>query len=193
MSLNNTTQVRPGETPRPDPPQELTSPNGRKLSRLHLQKHLPNYGLVINCFADTPAELWQLYQEMLELIDQNDIESLAKAKSAGSPSRSARAERQQPRPAAQPSRGNGGATKPVCQECGSNEAMELISWKDKAKASSRKPGSASPAKSGAAKAHRGERIRHHAHTAYSLPKVLTIHKRNSSISSVTLSAAVQGR
>jgi hypothetical protein len=132
MSLNNTTQVRPGETPRPDPPQELISSNGRKLSRLHLQKHLPDYGLVINCFADTPAELWQLYQEMLELIDANDAEALAKAKPAGSPSRSARAIRQQPKPAAQPSRGNGGiANKPVCQECGTDESMELISWKDK--------------------------------------------------------------
>jgi hypothetical protein len=120
-----TQTVKPGATPQPEPP------NGRKLSRLHLQKHLPAFGLVLNIFADTPDELWALYSSVLAIID-NDV-AAAYAKATQASAKPARAERQQPKPAAQPSRGNGGvASKPACQECGSDEAMELISWKDKA-------------------------------------------------------------
>lgn len=121
--------TKPGATPQPEPPN--VNGNGRKLSRLHLQKHLPAFGIVLNFFADTAAELWELYGEMLSLIDDDMAAAYAKATQASA--KPARAERQQPKPAAQPSRGNGGiANKPVCQECGSDESMELISWKDKA-------------------------------------------------------------
>ncbi|MBM4447363.1 MAG: hypothetical protein FJ023_08485 [Chloroflexi bacterium] len=122
------TTTRPGDAKQQPNPPELSNGNGRRLSRLHMQKHLPDYGLVINCFADTPAELWFLYQEMLQLIDQNDQEALAKAHKAGSP----RAIRSAKPAAIQPSRSNNGVTnKPVCQGCGTDEAMELIAWKDK--------------------------------------------------------------
>jgi hypothetical protein len=95
-----------------------------------MQKHLPDFGIVLNLFADTPEELWALYSSMLAIID-NDVAS-AYTKVTKASARPA-AVAQQPKPAPKPSRGNGGvANKPVCQECGSDESMELISWKDKA-------------------------------------------------------------
>jgi hypothetical protein len=116
--------TRPGEPPQAEP----LNGNGRRLSRLHMQKQLPDFGIVLNLFADTPEELWSLYSSMLAVIDNEVASAYIKATKA-----SAKPVRQQPRPAAQPSRGNGGiANKPVCQECGTNEFMELISWKDKA-------------------------------------------------------------
>jgi len=113
--------VKPGAASEPEP----SNGNGRKLSRLHMQKHLPDFGIVLNLFADTPEELWALYSSMLAIID-NEVASAyikASARPAVAP--------QQPKPAPKQSRGNGSG-KPVCQECGIDEAMELISWKDKA-------------------------------------------------------------
>jgi hypothetical protein len=119
-----TRTARPGESP----PTEPLNGNSRRLSRLHMQKQLPDFGIVLNLFADTPEELWALYSSMLAVIDNEVASAYIKATKA-----SAKPVSRQPRPAAQPSRGNGGvANKPVCQECGSNESMELISWKDKA-------------------------------------------------------------
>jgi len=116
--------VKPGETPAPEPP----NGNGRKLSRMHLQKHLPQFGMVINFFADTSEELWALYLEMLSLIDADLAASYTRATRASEvPSAAA----QKPRAAAQPHRGNGGTAKPVCLECGLDESMQLIAWKDK--------------------------------------------------------------
>lgn len=124
--MQQTTQAsrttRPGEPPQPEP----LNGNGRRLSRLHMQKQLPDFGIVLNLFADTPGELWALYSSMLAVIDNEVASAYIKATKA-----SAKPASRQPRSVAQPSRGNGGANKPVCQECGSNEAMELISWKDK--------------------------------------------------------------
>ena len=112
--------TRLGETPQPEPA------NGRRLSRLHMQKHLPDFGIVLNLFADTPEELWALYSSMLAVIDNEVASAYIKATKA-----SASPVRQQPRPAAQPSRGNGGfVNKPVCQQCGTDESMELIAWKN---------------------------------------------------------------
>lgn len=92
-----------------------------------MQKHLPDFGIVLNLFADTPEELWALYSSMLAIIDNEVASAYIKASKA-----SAKPVCQQPRPAAQPGRGNGGvANKPVCQECGMDESMELIAWKDK--------------------------------------------------------------
>lgn len=111
-----TKTTRPGESPQP----ELSNGNGRKLSRLHLQKQLQPFGIVLNVFADTAAELWSLYNEILALIDDEVASAYTRVTKASV------------RPAPKPSRGNGGfAGKPVCQECGSDESMELISWKDK--------------------------------------------------------------
>jgi hypothetical protein len=119
-----TRTARPGEPPQAEP----LNGNGRRLSRLHMQKQLPDFGIVLNLFADTPEELWSLYSAMLSVIDNEVASAYIKASKA-----SAKPVHQQPRPTTQPSRGNGGfANKPVCQECGSAEAMELISWKDKA-------------------------------------------------------------
>jgi hypothetical protein len=117
-----TRTARPGETSQPEPS------NGRRLSRLHMQKHLPDFGIVLNLFADTPEELWALYSSMLAIIDNEVASAYIKATKA-----SAMPVRQQPRVAAQPGRGNGGfaGSKPVCQECGTDESMELIAWKDK--------------------------------------------------------------
>jgi hypothetical protein len=118
--------VRPGATPAPEPP----NGNGRKLSRMHLQKHLPQFGIVVNFFADTSEELWFLYKEMLSLIDDDLAAAYTRATRA---SAIPAAVAQKAKPAPKPSRGNGGTVnKPVCQECGSDESMELISWKDKA-------------------------------------------------------------
>jgi len=120
-----TKTARPGESPQP----ELSNGNGRKLSRLHLQKQLQPFGIVLNIFADTAAELWSLYNEILALIDDEVASAYTRAVRA-----SARpaAVAPQPRPAPRQSRGNGGfAGKPVCQQCGTDESMELISWKDK--------------------------------------------------------------
>jgi hypothetical protein len=116
--------VKPGETPAPEPP----NGNGRRLSRMHLQKHLPQFGIVINFFADTSEELWALYLEMLSLIDDDLAAAYARATRASAVPAAAA---QKPRAAAQPRRGNGSTSKPVCQECGLDESMQLITWKDK--------------------------------------------------------------
>jgi hypothetical protein len=127
------TTVRPGDTKQQPNPTEPLNGNGRRLSRLHMQKHLPDFGIVLNLFADTPEELWALYSSMLAVIDNEVASAYNRASKA-----SAKPVRQQPKPAAQPkaviARGEAPwqSHKPVCQECGSDESMELIAWKDKA-------------------------------------------------------------
>ncbi len=95
---------------------------------------------MLNVFADSPAELWSLYTEILATIDDDVAAAYTRATQAST--KPVQAERQQPRPAAQPkaviarSPDAIGTTrqshKPVCQECGADESMQLISWKDKA-------------------------------------------------------------
>ena len=124
-------------------PEKIEAPptsNGteKKLSRLHMQKHLSEYGLTINIFADTAPELWQLYQHILALINGTAKEALetATAAAAARPvpvaTRPAAATATRTRPAAQPkSKGNGGVplNAPLCGLCG--QPCTLIRWVDK--------------------------------------------------------------
>jgi len=108
-------------------------------SRIHVKKHLPEYGAEVNCFGDSPQEVVALILGTLEMLENPppplppvppsmnqaqremaNAEALAKARVAQAPA-------SQPKP-----KGNGGiANTPVCQVCGSAEAMELIRWADK--------------------------------------------------------------
>jgi hypothetical protein len=106
-----------------------------------MQKHLPAYGLVVNIFADTAEEVWGLYRDILNIIDKNDQEALAKSRMPGAPPQAAHAstppavhaaasQPPSPAPKAQGAPPNF-TTPPACEECGATEFMELIAWYDK--------------------------------------------------------------
>ena len=105
--------------------------NGR--SSLHMKKELPEMGLTVNAFGDVPEEVVGLIKDTLELLTTGVI-----PKREGYMSNAHR-ERTRDEQSAR-SQGNGGraragsttASKPVCPNCQSDEAVELIRWNDKA-------------------------------------------------------------
>lgn len=130
--------------------EKVQNTNGK--SRIHIKKHLPEYGAEVNCFGDTALEAVALLLGTLEVLEnppdplptlpsspapmnqaQRELkyaEQLANApKANASPSVIANAVKQSPRPQAKSQTGN--STRPVCQSCGASDAMELIRWADK--------------------------------------------------------------
>lgn len=94
-------------------------------SKLHIKKELPDLGITVNAFADTPDEALDIIVRTIGLA-QGDIEprkrpNQAQREMANAQNRAGH-------------RGNGGSVhkgQPCCQECGSDEAMELIRWTDR--------------------------------------------------------------
>lgn len=106
-------------------PQPLVNSNGRRLSRLHIQKQFPDCQIVLNVFGEEPQETFDLCLTMAALIAG---ELYVKPKPTQAQRELANAEVK----ARQVRQKSTGADKPVCQECGTDESMELIAWKDKA-------------------------------------------------------------
>ncbi|OGO02664.1 MAG: hypothetical protein A2Y59_06365 [Chloroflexi bacterium RBG_13_52_14] len=117
-------------------PPAISNGTEKKLSRLHMQKHLSEYGLTINIFADTAPELWQLYQQILALIDGTAEQAIETATAAAAarpvPVAQRPAAARVTRPAAgAKTKGNGGVplNAPLCGLCG--QPCTLIRWTDK--------------------------------------------------------------
>ena len=121
----------------------LKSDNGK--SRIHIKKHLPEYGAEVNCFGDTAHEVVALVLGTLEMLE-NPPEPLPPVQPSPNQAQREMAnavaldKARQSQAAAQPKpekpqapKGNGGGQQnaPICQGCGSTDAMELIRWSDK--------------------------------------------------------------
>jgi len=105
-------------------PTPLVNSNGRRLSRLHIQKQFPDCQIVLNVFGEEPQETYDLCLTMAALI----AGELVKPKPSQAQREMANAEAKTRQVRSRSSSNN----KPVCQECGTDASMELISWTDKA-------------------------------------------------------------
>jgi len=112
---------------------ERIVPNNRNgKSSLHMKKELPEFGITINAFGDVPQEVVALLTETLEIIGSGEL-----PKRQDYMSNAHRERLRDDQAVAARSQGNGGnqngsVNAPACKTCGSNDAVELIRWHDKA-------------------------------------------------------------
>ena len=105
--------------------QPLVNSNGRRLSRLHIQKRFDKCDITLNVFGEEPDEIFDLYLHTAALIvGEPHVKPRPTQAQREMANADAKAKQVQQKSAI--------ANKPVCQECGTDESMELISWKDKA-------------------------------------------------------------
>ena len=110
-----------------------TSGNGKRLSRVHIKKDIPQLNVQVNIFGDDPEEAFNLYLQTSALMVADPVQP-----SPPKPSRAHIDRLSHEAQARQAQKQAGIVNTPVCQECGTDESMELIEWQDKSTGEARR-------------------------------------------------------
>ena len=98
-------------------------------SKVHIKHEQLEHGITVNVFGDSAEEAMELLVDTINCIDGNTARDVARVDAA----KADRAQPRNPQPAQAPRpTGNGGLQNtPTCPGCGTDEAVELITFTDR--------------------------------------------------------------